>query len=141
MNIASLEASLEFTKFINDITVSGGMTADIMNMLKRVTGSSSVNEQLIFLLKVIVVLNENMNNEGKNKLLLQKVNELEKVISTYNQHYVQRAKTKAGVKIAAKPLELREKAKRLRKEGKTQVEIANTCGVSRSTIVRWLKEE
>jgi len=146
MKLAELYEYLERIKYKHNITNNGVINKDCLRMLEDLTYSYDLLEHIKFLLKVVVAQSTNTitidesDLEKENKILRQKVDELEKIISTYNQHYVQRTKAKAGVKIAAKPLEVREKAKKLREEGKTQMQIAEECGVSRSTVVRWLSK-
>ena len=145
MKLVELYEYLERIKYKHNINNNGVLSKDCLRMLEDLTYSSDLLDHIKFLLKVVVAQSTNTvtinesDLEKENKILRQKVDELEKIISTYNQHYVQRAKAKAGVKIAAKPLEVREKAFKLIKEGSTQTAAAKACGVSRGTIIRWLK--
>jgi response regulator of citrate/malate metabolism len=86
------------------------------------------------------LIKENASLREANKRLQEEKQHLETVISHYNRNYLQRARLKAGVKIAYKKNVTIEKILELKKKGLTLDEIANTLGVCKTTIWRRLKE-
>ncbi|GAQ24135.1 helix-turn-helix domain-containing protein [Tepidanaerobacter syntrophicus] len=86
------------------------------------------------------LIKENASLREEKQRLEAEKKHLEEVISHYNRNYLQRARLKAGIKIAYKKNVTIEKILELKKKGLTLDEIANTLGVCKTTIWRRLKE-
>lgn len=78
--------------------------------------------------------------KDENETLKKVVDDQEKIISTYNGTYLQRAKVKNGKKIARKGTVTKEAIQQLKSQHLTINQISKKLGCSRSTIWRRLNE-
>ena len=75
-----------------------------------------------------------------NKLAEEKIEELKKIISTYDKAYLQRAKVASGEKIAYRKDAGLEEVKKLWESGCTYLQIAEKLNICKATVANRIKE-
>lgn len=143
MNIEELENNLKGLNNQLEFSENAFNDQELLEMMNRVTGSSSFLYHTKLLINIIVckLLQGKVSSDTDSELesAKERIKELERMIDCFDKLTKQQLKVMTGNKIAYREDVTRDRIISLKNQGKSVDEICNILHISRATIWRRLK--